>query len=315
MCAAREGELRLQYDYTTVGHVTVDVLADGTRRPGGSAFYAGLQAARLGMRALIVTQGVAAELEPMLEPYRGELALLIVPAAATTTLQTHGSGLSRSQRLTAWAGEMPDDLALDTAILHLAPVARETPSSWRGDAAFVGLTPQGLVRRWPPGGGDVWLTAGFASAAEARAPHAEDGTGAGERAGGADDAVGLAARCDALVVSEGERASCARMIDASIAAGAAVAVTAGPGPTLLLSCDGDAQAVGVRPVERPVDDLGAGDVFAAAFFVMLHQGRPPAEAAAFANAAAAVRMLGAGAHAIGRRDAVDRRLRALEADR
>ena len=41
---------RLRFDYTTVGHVTADVLGDGSRRPGGSAFYSALQAARLGQR-------------------------------------------------------------------------------------------------------------------------------------------------------------------------------------------------------------------------------------------------------------------------
>ena len=40
-------------------------------------------------------------------------------------------------------------MAVDTAILHLAPIARETPRAWpRSRAEFVGLTPQGLVRAW-----------------------------------------------------------------------------------------------------------------------------------------------------------------------
>ena len=47
----------MQFDYTTVGHVTIDVLDDGSRRAGGTAFYSALQAARLGRRALIVTRG------------------------------------------------------------------------------------------------------------------------------------------------------------------------------------------------------------------------------------------------------------------
>jgi len=37
-----------RFDYTAVGHVTIDVMPDGSRRPGGGAFYAALQAARLG---------------------------------------------------------------------------------------------------------------------------------------------------------------------------------------------------------------------------------------------------------------------------
>src|SRR2546429_8874944 len=61
---------RARFDYTTVGHVTIDVLADGSRRPGGTAFYSALQASRLGLRALILTRGAVPEIERLLEPYR-----------------------------------------------------------------------------------------------------------------------------------------------------------------------------------------------------------------------------------------------------
>ena len=49
------------------------------------------------------------------------------------------------------------------------------------------------------------------------------------------------------------------------------------------------------------DDIGAGDVFAAAFFVALAEGRPPLQAAVAGNVAAAVRIAGIGPDAIGRR--------------
>ena len=90
------------YGYTTVGHVTIDVMEDGTRRPGGTAFYSALQAARLGRRTLVVTQGVPGEIEGLLEPFRSEFDLRVIPAAETTTLATRGEGPQRSQRLLAW---------------------------------------------------------------------------------------------------------------------------------------------------------------------------------------------------------------------
>ena len=62
-------------------------------------------------------------------------------------------------------------------------------------------------------------------------------------------------------------------------------------------------------LEDAVDDIGAGDVFAAAWFVALHEGRPAVQAAAFATAAAAVRLQGAGAGAIGARAEIEARLR------
>ena len=58
----------------------------------------------------------------------------------------------------------------------------------------------------------------------------------------------------------------------------------------------------------PRDDLGAGDVFAAAFFVALHEGLSPVSAATFANAAAAIRVEGVGADAIGDRRAIEARM-------
>ncbi len=140
------------FDYVTVGHVTVDVLPDNSRRPGGTAFYSALQAARLGLRTLILTQGNPPEVERLLEPYRDELDLTVLPAQRTTTLQTSGEGLARRQRLLAWAGPFAGPVEVDTTILHLAPVARETPRAWYGTcpprADFVGLTPQGLLRKW-----------------------------------------------------------------------------------------------------------------------------------------------------------------------
>jgi 1D-myo-inositol 3-kinase len=297
----------LRFDYTTLGHVTVDVMADGTRQPGGTAFYAALQAARLGQRSLVVTRGRLEELEELLEPYRRELEVTILPSPHTTTLHTVGSGLERSQRVLAWAGPLPEEILIDTSILHLAPVARETPSRWRGGAAFVGLTPQGLVREWSEGGGEIAVLAAAETAAHSAAWRPGDGAPPGR---GVADALGLAERCNALVLSEHERASCAGLIAAARGAGAIVAVTAGPRPNTILLPDGDVLEPTVPVVADPCDDLGAGDVFAAAFFVALAEGLAPDGAAALANAAAAVRMQAAGPQAIGGRAAIEARLHA-----
>jgi len=292
------------YQYTTVGHVTADVFADGSRRPGGGAFYSALQAARLGRRALIITQGVPAEVEQLLAPYRDELELDVIPTRQTTTLRTSGRGAARKQRLLAWAGPIARAVAVDTEILHLAPVARETTGRWEGRADFVGLTPQGLVRAWAKLGGEI----------KQRRLQPEQ----------------LPERCDAIVISRAERQSCAWLLAAAQqrhgarAAGSSAAgggASATPGPLIAITAGAEATALHVPGqevlalevprIERFVDDLGAGDVFAAAFFVSLVGGRPPAEAASFGNAAAAVRIAGAGPGAVGERDAIRERLRAL----
>ncbi|HTA34526.1 MAG TPA: PfkB family carbohydrate kinase [Solirubrobacteraceae bacterium] len=281
----------LHFDYTTVGHVTIDVLEDGSRRAGGTAFYSALQAARLGRRTLIITQGVPREIDALLAPYRDELELTVLPASATTTLRTAGRGDERSQRLLAWAGPIKQQLELDTSILHLAPVVREGPSSWLGHAAFVGLTAQGLARRWDQSTGQI--------------THAAPDTAAGA----------LAERCHALVVNEAERACCAELIATAGAAGAVVAVTDEDAPVTVLAPARPAHEVPVPALSAHVDDLGAGDVFAAAFFIALSEAQSPLQAARFASAAAAVRMCGAGAGAIGERGAIEARLLATESPR
>lgn len=286
----------MAYDYTTVGHVTIDVLPGGRRQPGGTAFYSALQAARLGLRTRILTQGDAEEIETLLAPYRDEFDLTVLPAAHTTTLQTEDHAGERRQRLLAWAGEIAPP-ALDTAILHIAPVARETPRTWSGRAAFVGLTPQGLVREWDAAG-EIALVP--------LRPEL------------------LPERSDAWVLHEREQDPCAAQLDRAIARGVVAAITDGPRPVTLhlprpprpeAKHPADANPapnplrIPVPPIAASADDLGAGDVFAAAFFVALSEFEPVAQSAAFAAAAAAVRVAGVGPGAIGDRGAIAARLR------
>ena len=283
----------LHYDYTTVGHVTIDVLEDGSRRPGGAAFYSALQAARLGLRVQIITRGVEREIEAALDHYRQELHLHVQPARHTTTLRTFGSGSKRVQRVLAWAGPIGEEPAVDTSILHLAPIARESPTSWRGQAPFVGLTPQGLVREWGGPRGRIRIAAPTGSAARG--------------------AMLVAEQCSAVVVSEHERPSCARLIDRASACGAVVAITAGGQPnTIIRARGGEELDLHVPTVENTRDDLGAGDVFAAAFFVSLSRGLDALDAARFANAAAALRVSRVGAEAIGGLAEIEARVRAVE---
>lgn len=267
------------YDYVAVGHVTCDVIAATGReigQPGGTAFYSALQAARLGLRTLIVTQGVPAQIEQLLAAYRDELDLRVIAAPDTTTLETRGVGVARSQRVLAWAGPIVERLVIDTRILHLAPVAQETPTSWKGEMGFVGVTAQGLVRKWP-----------------------DDEIHAVKL----DGAV-LPDRFDGAVISEHELHACDALFASAHAFGACLAVTAGSAPTIL-HIDGETLKVPAANVPDVRDELGAGDVFAAAFFVALAEGREPLAAATFANTAAAVRIAGQGPAAIGTRAEIE----------
>lgn len=301
-----------RFDYVAVGHVTRDVIEDraggAVSQPGGGAFYSALQAARLGLRTSIVTQGVSREIEALLEPFRGELDLQVIPAESTTTLSTRGSGAQRSQRLLAWAGPIVQPLTIDAKILHLASVARETPLIWQGQADFVGLTPQGLARHWEQNEdvplvqldtgsllGDVPLS----MRAEVTLP--------GDISAVDLDPNALPQRFDAAVISEHECKSCHALFALARRHGAYVAVTAGSRPAtvhLPTPAGGSVVQTGPPRLVELCEDLGAGDVFAAAFFVALNEGRDPLEAATFGNAAAALRIAGTGPGAIAARAAI-----------
>lgn len=278
------------YDYVAIGHVTVDVLVDPDgderRQPGGGAFYSGLQAARLGLRTLLITRGNPDELQLLLGPYAKELDLAVTPAAQTTTLETRGAGHERRQRLCAWAGPiLPADAqaamrAPGTLVTHLAPIAREMPAQWPSDRISVGLlclTPQGLVRHW-----------------------AHDG----EIHNCPVDTAALPRHIDAAVISTAERVSCKPLLGRV----PVIAVTAGEGPTTIALDGKNVSQIAPAPVNGAHDDLGAGDVFAAAFFVAIAEGLTPLQAARRGNAAAAVRISCQGPDAIGDRYAIERQL-------
>lgn len=311
MCTPRSQPPRtnreVSFDYVTVGHVTRDAIEhpeQGTLyRVGGSAFYSALQAARLGLKTLIVTQGATDELEELLEPYRDELELQVIPAEQTTTLSTHGTGSARTQRLLAWAGPIPGPIAVDTKILHFAPVARETPTSWEGQADFVGITPQGLVRTWPENDGLPLLrldTSSMLGDIPTVPPASE--VSPREISAVALQASMLPAHFDAAVIAEHECPDCHALFAAAHNHGASIAVTAGSRPTTVYPPGGDSVVqTTFPPVTVVCDEIGAGDVFAATFFVALTEGRAPPEAAVLANEAASVRISGEGPDAIARR--------------
>jgi sugar/nucleoside kinase (ribokinase family) len=117
-------------------------------------------------------------------------------------------------------------------------------------------------------------------------------------------------RCAAIVISEAERTSCEGLLRDR--AGEAIAVvTDAAAPTELQLPGGEQVRLPVPPVSPIRDDMGAGDVFAAAFFIALAEGEQPIRAAGFATAAAAVRVAGEGPAAVGERAAIEARVAAV----
>jgi sugar/nucleoside kinase (ribokinase family) len=304
------------FDYVTVGHVARDVIegSSGTIvQPGGGAFYSALQASRLGLRTLVLTQGVPEEIYAMLAPYMHEFELKVIPAEHTTTLASYSTGRSSSQRVLSWAGAIVQSIEIDAEILHLAPIARETPTSWSGAPRLVGVTPQGLVRRWTaPEGVPLVQLDTSSSLGDVPLVAPEDVPLPGEISLVALEPTMLPEHFDAAVISDGERGSCKALFPAALRGHAPLVVTAGPRPTTVHLPDGSGivQTV-IPPADTVRDDVGAGDVFAAAFFIALSEGMSPLRSAEFGNAAAAVRLAGIGPAAIGTRAQIQRVAHAL----
>ncbi len=222
---------RLRFDYTTVGHVTVDVLADGSRRAGGAAFYSALQAARLGLRARSSRAACAGEIEAAARALRRRArAARARPAPQTTTLLT---ARRRRRAHAARCSRGPDRSSRGPARRQRDPApragrARDPRALERRAASFVGLTPQGLVARWP-------------------------GERAPDRAHCAADPISerLADRCDAIVAQRARaRQLRRRCIARARGAGAIVAVTDGHAPEHTARCaSGEQLALDVPAID------------------------------------------------------------------
>jgi len=268
-------------DYLAVGHLTLDRQPDGGYLPGGTAIFSSVQAARLGLRAGIVTAGKPADFADLLAPFRQEVTIDLHPATHSTIFVNVGVGAARRQTLPDWAGVLDLDRPLPPArIIHLGPVAREIDLDRLPDfpaEAFVGATPQGWLRRWD--------AAGHVSEVDLELP-----------------AI-LTARLDALVLSETEARRAPGVIAAVRAGGGLVAITRDAEGCTILDRD---SAIDVPTASYPfMDDTGAGDIFATGFFVALAAGRTPRDAAAYANVAAGLSLAGRGPVAIVEREAIE----------
>ncbi len=247
-------------DYLIIGHLARDLTSRGPSL-GGSAAYAGLTARALGLRVAMVTS-TGPDLG--LQALQG-LEVLNLPAEVSTTFENRYTTAGRRQRLLGCALPLaPAAVPLawrEARIVHLAPIADEVHPSMI--EAFpverVMLTPQGWLRRWDAQGNvslGPWP--------------AQDH---------------MLARARAAVVSLEDIDGDEARIEAMARCGCLLAVTeAAAGVRLFF--DDRAMRIPAPKVEE-VDSTGAGDIFAACFFVCLTESGAPLAAARFANALAA----------------------------
>jgi len=243
-------------DYLVIGHIAHDLTPQGPRL-GGTVAYSALTARALGLRVGIVT---AAGPETSLESLN-DITVISLDSPQSTTFENIYTGHGRIQYLRAQATKVDFDSVPDSwrraSIIHLGPIANEMdsvlPKSF--SPALLGLTPQGWMRKWD--------TENRVSSREWT---------------GAEPALSQAG---AVVISREDVDGNDELIEHMAHQTRVLAVTEGAAGSVLY-WHGDRRRF--RAPEVPeVDATGAGDIFAAAFFIRLFNTRDPWEAARFAT--------------------------------
>lgn len=284
--------------FLAIGHVTRDLLPAGSFLLGGTVTFAALTAYHLGLVAGIVTRADEALLGelPSLLP---QIALAADSAPVTTAFENSYHEGFRTQYLRARAPEL--ELAdippawLDAPIILLGPLAQEIPPALmrglpRRPGTLLAATPQGWLRRWDADG-RVWPAPW--EAADSLLPLL--------------DAL-ILSHDDLLPFADNQRAAADAMLaEWSTRVPLLVATDGRRGATLFER--GASTRFPAYPATE-IDPTGAGDVFAAAFLVHLHQHRDPHAAMNFANCVASLSVEGPGIAGIPTREKVERRLNA-----
>jgi sugar/nucleoside kinase (ribokinase family) len=246
----------VELDYLVVGHVTRDLI-DGGFTFGGTVSYAARTALALGCRVGVVT---SANADLDLGQVLSDVRVARFPASATTTFENIYTADGRRQVLRGVANLLVPEMVPSqwkATIAHLGPVARECDPTLVhafGDA-FVGVTPQGWMRQWDEAG----------RVSRRRWEEAEQ----------------LLARADAVVLSEEDVYGDESLI-AQYATQARLLVVTRGAKGCTVYTHGRVRSF-PAPSVREVDPTGAGDIFAAAFFVGLQRSGDSAVAACFAN--------------------------------
>ncbi len=243
-------------NYLIIGHLTYDLTPSGPRL-GGTVSYAGLTAHALGLRVGIVTS------------WGGELPLgklksipiISYPAEHSTTFENIYTEKGRIQVVHTVAPRLDYHMIPEpwrqAPIVHLGPVAQEVePGLVRHfPSSLVGVTPQGWLRAWDKDGH----------------VHASEWP----------EAVFTLQQCGAAVISVEDVLNDESRIEEMASASRILVVTEGAAGARVY-WNGDVRRFRPPQVDE-IDSTGAGDIFAAAFFIRLYLTRDPWESARFAN--------------------------------
>jgi len=248
-------------DYLVTGHISLDQTPSGAQL-GGTAAYAALTARALGLRVGIVTSFDPDDIS--LDALK-DILVYVIPSKETTRFEINDSAPDRQLILKGHAAQIQFEQVPEAwqraPIIHLGPIAQEIDSKLPAGFSpeLLGLTPQGWLRSW---GSDGRVEPKKWSQMEASLNHAS-----------------------AAVLSIKDIGDDEEFIEEMALASRVLALTEGSeGARIYWNHD-------LRRFPAPsmdvVDTTGAGDIFAAAFFIRLHSTRDPWEAARFATRIAA----------------------------
>lgn len=243
-------------DYLVIGHITQDIVPGGYT-PGGTVSYAALTALSFGLRV-----GAYTSITPdAILPDLSKVQLINQHTETNTIFENIYQPEGRKQILHARAAELYGRILpqswLDTPIVHLGPVMNEIdPSIIRKfPNSLIGLTPQGWLRQSDANGNVIfsdWLEANH-----------------------------VLGQANAAVLSLEDVQADENLIANLVYAIRVLVVTEGADGCRVY-WNGDVRRFSA-PVVQEVNATGAGDIFAAAFFIRLKQTQDPWEAARFAT--------------------------------
>ena len=243
-------------DYLVIGHVAHDLTPEGPRL-GGTVAYSALTARALGLRVGVVT---AAGRETSLEALNG-VPVISSESPQSTTFENIYTENGRIQYLRAQAIRLDfasvPEIWRRTPIIHVGPIANEIDSVLPRDfsPALLGITPQGWMRERDEDG---------------RVLHSEW-----------KNSEPVLQKAGAIVMSREDVNGDDELIE-HMAHQTRILVVTEASAGCVLYWNGDRRRFRA-PEVREVDATGAGDVFAAAFFIRLLATRDPWEAARFAT--------------------------------
>ena len=247
-------------DYLLIGHVTQDVTPSGFRL-GGTASYGSLTAKAFDLRVGVVTSCR----EDLALPELDGIKLIRKHSEVNSTFENIATPNGRVQYCRARAETLTyDDIPAawrDAPIVHFGPIAGEIDPEMleRFPHSLRGVTPQGWLRQWDENG---LVTFYDWKGIDRILKNANIAILSIEDILGDEDIIQeYAATVPVLVITEGARGA-------------------------RIYWNNDVRFIR-PPLENEIDSVGAGDIFAASFFIRYQQTRDPWEAARVATQLAA----------------------------